>query len=185
MKGAAKVEGFAELDAALAELPKATGKNVLRRVARQALTPMREDARQRAPDDPKTPPPHDLKSSLEISEKQKTSRFSGLRLSASSITMSMGPTRYGYPQAMVQEFGSGPHYVSKNAGRARVKATLAHTARKMHPGNPAHPYMRPAWDAGAEPMLEFIKGALAVEIERARARLARKAERLAAKPKDR
>jgi HK97 gp10 family phage protein len=45
------------------------------------------------------------------------------------------------------------------------------------------PYMRPAWDGNQRGMLESIKTDLAAEIEKARARLARKAERLAAKMK--
>jgi len=46
---------------------------------------------------------------------------------------------------------------------------------------PPHPYMRPAWDSGAEPALEYIKAELGNEIERAAQRLARKAARLAAR----
>ena len=44
MKTTMKLEGFRELDKALGELPKATGKNVLRKVGRKALEPMRADA---------------------------------------------------------------------------------------------------------------------------------------------
>lgn len=174
MKFEIRTEGFRELDEALRELPKATAKNVLRRVAKAALEPMAEDARRRAPDDPSTPAPHDLRSSIAISEKRKTTAR-GFTPKTTAVRVYMGPTRDGYPEAMPQEFGSAPHSVARK--RRRGKSGPA----KMHPGNPPHPYMRPAFDAGWRPMLANIRTQLAAEIEKARARLARKAARLAAK----
>ncbi len=44
-----KLDGFKELDAALGKLPKATGKNVLRRVLRKAAKPIDDDASAAAP----------------------------------------------------------------------------------------------------------------------------------------
>jgi HK97 gp10 family phage protein len=44
-----RVEGLAELEAALAELPKATGKNVLKRVLMAAAAPIEADAAAAAP----------------------------------------------------------------------------------------------------------------------------------------
>lgn len=44
-----KLEGFKELDAALGKLPKATGKNVLRRVLIKAAKPIDDDASAAAP----------------------------------------------------------------------------------------------------------------------------------------
>lgn len=180
MKFSVKIEGLRELDEALRELPKATGKNVLRRVARDALEPMAEEARRLAPDDPKTGPPHDLKSSIKVGSRAKAG---GGRLveKASSVVAYMGPTRDGYPQAMPVEFGSAPHYVNKGAGKAAGKVKATSKSRGMHPGNAPHPYMRPAFDGGWRPMLGRVGAQLATEIEKARQRLARKAERLAAK----
>ena len=45
----AKLEGFRELDAALGKLPKATAKNVLRRVLKKAADPIDQDASAAAP----------------------------------------------------------------------------------------------------------------------------------------
>jgi HK97 gp10 family phage protein len=45
----AKLEGFAALDKALGQLPKATAKNVLRRVLRRAAQPIDDDASAAAP----------------------------------------------------------------------------------------------------------------------------------------
>lgn len=46
-----------------------------------------------------------------------------------------------------------------------------------------HPHLRPAWDGNWKRVLEGIKDSLAAQIEKARARLARKAAREAAKMK--
>src|SRR5262245_5389114 len=46
--------------------------------------------------------------------------------------------------------------------------------------HPAHPFLRPAWDANKRRAFDMIKKELADEIEKARARLARKTARLAA-----
>lgn len=44
-----KVEGLRELEAALAELPKATARNTLRRVLKRAAEPVQEEAQANAP----------------------------------------------------------------------------------------------------------------------------------------
>lgn len=46
-----------------------------------------------------------------------------------------------------------------------------------------HPHLRPAWDANVMRVLEGVKNSLADQIEKARARLARKAAREAARMK--
>lgn len=51
MAGKVRLEGFRELDRALSELPKATERSVLRRVAKKALEPVLEDAQRLAPVD--------------------------------------------------------------------------------------------------------------------------------------
>lgn len=48
---AERIEGFAELDRALGQLPKATQKNVLRRILRQAAKPIDDAASAKAPRD--------------------------------------------------------------------------------------------------------------------------------------
>lgn len=145
-----KLTGFRELEAALSELPKATGKNVLRRVARGALQPMRNHAADIAPDDPSTTG-KDLHSSIGIANlKMGKVRFVRGKFRADSstgIAMTMGPERQAF-HGTFQEFG-----------------TVHHAAR---------PFMRPAWDAGADNALEYIKSNLGSEINRAAVRLARK-----------
>jgi len=154
MKLSVDVKGLAEVAAAIEGLKPATAKRVLRKVATEALTPMRDKARALAPDDPRTGPPHDLKSSIEISPKQKSGRQ--LRFTeegASSVTVFMGPTFEGYPQAIPQEFGTAHH--------------------------PPKPYMRPAWDQHKHQALQHVATELGAEVQKAAQRQARRAAKRA------
>ena len=148
--------GFAELEKALGEIAKHTTR---RAVARRALTnagePIRALAQDLAPDDPNTRAPQDLKQSIAISSRQKSGRATKYRKeSDQEVVVHIGPTKEGYPQAIMQEFGTRHH--------------------------PAHPYMRPAWDAeGGDKALARIGRELGSEIEKAAARAARAAARKA------
>jgi len=149
------VEGLKELDAALSQLQGTAAKTTLRRVARRALEPMRAEAQRLAPDDPDTPNP-DLESSIIISSRQKSGR-QGRRSAEEkrSVVVYMGPSPEGYPQAVMQEFGTAHH--------------------------PPQPYMRPAFDGEKDGALEIIKADLGDEINKTVRRLNMKAARLAAK----
>lgn len=82
-------------------------------------------------------------------------RQRGLHKKESPVEIFVGPTPH--PKSVQTEFGN------------------AHQA--------PHPHLRPAWDAKVMSVLDGIKEALAGQIEKARARLARKAAREAAKMK--
>jgi HK97 gp10 family phage protein len=142
-----KIEGLRECEDALRELPKATGKNVLRRALMAAGQPILDAARQLAP---------------ELTGALKRSHAAGTKLTGpqkekhkaeSAVEIFVGPS--GLPQAITQEFGTVNH--------------------------PAQPFMRPAWDGNKMAALNLMRQSLADEIEKARARLARKAARLLAK----
>lgn len=150
------MQGLRELQRALAELPKATAKNVLRRVAKGALQPLADDAKGKAPRDR-----GDLAESIKVSSgrtrrAKAKAKLAGNRASPkTSVQMSAGPSGGGgvLQYAAFEEFGTANH--------------------------PAQPYMRPAWDAGAEGALDHIKSELGAEIEKAARRLARKAKKKA------
>ncbi len=153
-KTTVKIEGLKELDQALGELPKATGKNVLRRVIREAAEPMARLARANAPVDE-----GHLRESIDVSTRLSR-RQAGMhkRMFASdrsSVEMFVGPGTH--PQGHLREFGGD--------------------------GNPPHPFVRPAWDAEKRPTLDRIANSLWMEIDKAAQRLARKAARQAAKGK--
>lgn len=150
------ISGLREVDAALGDLGKATGRNVLRRVAVSRLQPMAEEARRLAPDDPRTVG-NDLKNSIAVSTQLKGYAKRLNKRSKSEAEAHMGPAgtkaAKAPPQGSLQEFG-----------------TVNHDPK---------PFMRPAWDGGKDALLEGIKDDLWAEIERAAARQAKKAARLA------
>lgn len=147
-----RIDGLKELDAALAQLPKATGKAVLRRTAVRALAPVIAEARQLVPVDQGA-----LKASLKIttklSKRQQRLNARAVAEGKSSVQLYAGPA--ALPSAHLIEFGT-----SKMA---------------------AQPFMRPAWDSKKDEVLELVKTEMADEITKAAGRLARKAARLAAK----
>lgn len=142
-----KIEGLAELDEALSELPKATARNVLLRTLKEQGAPIRDAGEANAPRDK-----GGLKQSYTVSTKLSR-RQKKLNKKESQVEVYIGP---GPAAKGVQtEFGN------------------AHQA--------PHPHLRPAFDSNVSKVLNGIKNELADQIEKARQRLARKAERLAAK----
>ena len=132
--------GFKEMYRAIDHLPEAVKKAELEPVLVEALEPMRDKARSLAPDDPLTGPPWNLPTSIEVSVRQRTGRSKSDRgLGRFDARTYMGPTKHGYPQAVMQEFGTRHHA--------------------------AHPYMRPAWDAEKHRALEIIKSKLADRLQ--------------------
>ena len=145
-----KITGLRELENALRELPKATGKNVLRRVLRKRAEPMADAARSSAPDDPATGA-GDLRSSIAVSTK------------LSKRQASLHRKMFRDDKAAVEMFvGAGP-----------VPQATQHEFGNINHG--PQPFMRPAWDSGKDQILDGIKDDLAEEIDKAAKRLARKA----------
>lgn len=152
MKSTMKIEGLRELDKALGDLPKNTGKNVLRRVGRKALKPFADDMRAKAPRDQ-----GDLQEGIgvgtKLTRRQRAMHRKMFRDDKASVELFAGAG--GHPQAVQQEFGNENHS--------------------------AQPFGRPAWDANADKVLGIIVDDLGDEIMKAAKRLARKQARLAAK----
>jgi HK97 gp10 family phage protein len=135
-----EVRGFKDLYKLLDHLPEVAKTEAMEPLLVEALTPMRDTARYLAPDDPLTGPPWNLPTSIEVSTRQRTGRSKSDRaLGKYDARAYMGPTKYGYPQAMFQEFGT-----------IKMVAT---------------PYMRPAYDADKTKALEIIKEGFAKRIE--------------------
>ena len=152
-----RIEGLKELDKALGQLPRATGKNVLRRVARKALEPIIEDAKTKVHE-----LSGDLRGSLAVSTKlsftQKAEHKSMFAGEKSSIEMFAGAGPHNFvPQAVFEEFGV------KRRGKSN-KST-------------PHPFLRPAWDGGKMKVLTDIRKDLWLEIKLAADRAARKKAR--------
>lgn len=156
MKTRVKIEGLKELDRALGELPKATGKAVLRRVLKKAGEPIARDMRAKAPDDPATSG-NDLKSSIAVSTKlsgrQRKMHRKAFRNDKASAEVFVGAGPL--PQAHLQEFGTVHHR--------------------------PQPFARPAWDGNKNRALSIIKDELGDEILKAAKRLAKKRAKAASK----
>lgn len=143
-----KVAGFKGAEQALHELPMATGKSVLRRVAKGALEPMANDAARRAPERTGR-----LAFSISIGEKRTRRAATGFS-SRSGIQMAMGPAGgFGaLAYASFDEFGTVD--------------------------TPAFGFMRGAWDSGAQPALDYVEQNLWTEINKAAQRIANKRARV-------
>lgn len=133
-------KGFKELYRAIDHLPEVVKKKELEPLLVESLTPMRDTARYLAPDDPLTGPPWNLPTSIEVGTRQRSGIAKRDRdLGRFDARAYMGPTKYGYPQAVMQEFGT-IHFV-------------------------ARPYMRPAWDADKDKAIEIIRNGLAQRLQ--------------------
>ena len=175
-----RVEGLAELETALQELPKATGKNVIRRALVKAGQPIVDMAISLAPVGP--PRPGELKNSITVSKIKFTGGSAGKQAFAQA--MSEGQTRAEAQSAAraanAAAAGDDPAITSAVMviGPGRMPQAYMQEFGTVHHG--PQPYMRPAWDANALQALELIKSELWNEIQKAAARLARKAARQAA-----
>lgn len=143
------IEGLAELDEALTELPKAMARSTLVRVLKKQGQVIADAESALAPR---------LTGKLALSpavSQTLTRRQKQQNVKESDVEVYVGPT--AHPKSIQTEFGN------------------AHQA--------PHPHLRPAWDGNVEKVLEGIRDDLADEIEKTRARMAKKAEREAAKMK--
>lgn len=155
MANTVRVDGLKELEAALKELPRATGKSVLRRVLKKRAEPIADAMRSKAPVDIEGG--GQLRDSVGVSTKL-SKRQRGLHRKAfkndkASVEMFVGAGPL--PQAHLTEFGG--------------------------PNNSPVGWARSSWDAGKAELLDGLKADLWAEVEKAAARHARKMARLARK----
>jgi HK97 gp10 family phage protein len=165
MKTSVRLEGARELDKALEELPKATGRNVMRRAATKALQPVIDTARPLVPQDEGS-----LKESLKVTTRLSKRQAALMRQQyraegKAAVNVFAGPA--ALPHAHLVEFGTKPRY-HKKSGKF---------VGQMKP----RPFMRPAWDSKKDDVLASFQKIMWGEIEKAAQRLARKAARDAAK----
>jgi len=170
-----RIEGLKELDEALKELPKATGKNVIRRALNTAADPFVSQAKAMAPvrkgflkrgitksrvrfssgDAGKLAFREALAKGASRKEAGEAAHAANSDSAgeATSGLIIIGPGRH--PQAIFQEFGTSHH--------------------------PPHPFMRPTWEENKMSAIDVIREELWSEIKKAADRIARKALRNVAK----
>jgi HK97 gp10 family phage protein len=149
-----KVEGFETFERNLRLLPKATGKNVLRRVAKGALDPMAHAAAALAPHRTGK-----LSYSIIVSEK-RTRRAKKVTVRWNGSSFRSDPSK-GIEMAMGPAGGLG----TLNYAAFDEFGTV---------DTPAFGFMRAAWDSGANRALEYVKTQLSVEIDKATTRYFKK-----------
>jgi hypothetical protein len=152
-----KLEGFKELERALAEeLPKATARNAMTRAATEAMEPMRERMAQLAPYDPddRDEDGQHLRDTMRTqTAKARQARAFGVDRQSGVVVM------------------TGPAPVGR---RARANAGWQEYGTvKMG----AKSYARVAADTEADAVIDGLGDALAKQIDKAKARIARKAAR--------
>ncbi len=141
-----RLENFKELENALAtEMPKATARNVLRRTGTNAMKRIEDREKQLVPVDEGV-----LRDSI-TTKPVKAARVSRTRFAASSgVEVATGPTgRAEGGNAAWQEFGT------------------------VH--MPASPYARPAADSEGMNVIGDVRDELALQVNKAKARIAKKA----------
>lgn len=152
--------GMDQVRQALAELPKATNKNVIKRATISAAEPMAEYASDLAP-----VAEGDLAEGLTVTTKIVASQAGdSKRPGPDAVRAFVGPNYSkgsdGYaPHAHLVEFGTGPRF---------------HKSGKFVGEAPAQPFMRPAFDARRMTFIERWGEAVWEEIDKAQKRLARK-----------
>ncbi len=160
-----RIEGLSELKAALQDLPKATEKNVMRRVLKARAQPIADDAKALCPvyvgpakklkigNRRVEIAPGELKRSIKVGSKLSRHQRKDAKETKSYVEIYVGPAPL--PYAHMVEFGS------------------------KH--NKPHPFMRLAWDKNKTAILNGIKDDLATEIRKAAERIARKTARFRSK----
>lgn len=169
------LSGFKELDAELAKLSKAAGRNALRRAGMTAMQPMAAAARRLAPVDE-----GDLQESISVGFAIRNdigrAEFAAVKRAGGSdeeAVMALRDAR----RAASATAPSAVIYMGPEAAPDRntaIKAVAQEYGTSFHP---PQPYMRPAFDAQAQPTLERLKRELWFEVSKSVERAARKAAR--------
>ena len=147
-----ELKGAKELEKALLELPKRIGKNAIKRALVKVAGPIAEDAKSRAPVDSGK-----LKERIAVSATLSRRQRKGRNKDKGLVEVFVGAGARRH--AVLVEFGSGPRQHESGKGTGQVQP---------------QPFMRPAWEAGKQKALDSLARELAVEIERAAARAAKK-----------
>lgn len=144
-----KLEGFRDLDDALKELSKSAGKGVLRRSLKKAAEPMAKLGASLAPTGTTGNLSGSVKYGTKLTKRQAKLHRKMFRDDKASVEGFVGPND---PAAVPQEFGTVDHG--------------------------PQPFMRPAFDQDAMPLIDRLGSELATELEksvrRARAKAAKK-----------
>lgn len=182
MKETMRLEGFKELDDALKELPRATGRNCIRRALGRAAAPIVAEAKAMAPARPGS---GKLKEAIIFTKVKFTGGNAGKQAFAEA--MRAGRTREEAVDALKEanlaaaEEAGGAVPIS-GIGKVAIDYKIAWYAHFVEYGTikmTPKPFLRPAWEQGKYQAAEAIRDTLKDEIGKAVARIARKTLRAA------
>lgn len=176
-----KIEGLAELDAALAALPKAVARNTLKRVLVKNGQRVADTAKAFAPKEE-----GELAESIQVSARVKNTVGNAEFHAAMKAGLGQGAAISAMRDARRAAKGEGS-FAEVHVGPAQAKNKADAVKRIVQEfgshNQPGTPYMRPAWDQEQNAVLEGIKQDLGGEIMKSAARVAKNAARRAAKLK--
>lgn len=169
-----KVEGLKELEAALKEMSTATAGNTLKRAIARPAADFADHAAKLAPKDRPV-----LALEIKVSKPRVITPGTAAYAAAMSKTGDKAIAAAAARAANREAGGTGKAVICSVGPTKRAGHGVLQEFGTVHHG--AKPFMRPTWDLMGPTMAESIRDTLAEEIEKTRARAARKAERLAAK----
>lgn len=170
-----RIEGLKDVEKALGQLPRATAKNVLRRVAMKNMQPVAQAMRENATEG--------LKDDIIVTTKRP--KGGGREPRKSTVEVFAGPihSRKGH----LTEFGTAPHTIRARATNTGgkmvfyVNGRIVATPIVHHPGTPPQPFARPAWDEESPGLPMSVGADIFAEIKKATDRQARKQARAGSK----
>lgn len=149
----AKLHGAKELERALRELPKRTGKRAMRKAMERAAEPLKRDMAQNA----ERAFPELAQAAAASTKLSRRQKRGAKKPGKAEVTYYVGfkPGRLAH----LFEFGSGPRYQKNGRYTGQM---------------PALPFARPAWEANKRQVLADFGFYLWQEVEKAAKRLAKK-----------
>lgn len=165
-----KLDGLKELEAALTELKtRATARRTADRALRKAAEPIRDKARELAPDDLETGVNNYLKASIKIGRAGTQERQRGN--SGNLVTTYIGIDGSTLPPKVAKtKTGKGGKAILAGGGVAAYSIFVEMGTNSR----PAQPYMRPAWEQTKDAALARLADDLRTEITKTAERAARK-----------
>jgi HK97 gp10 family phage protein len=158
-----KIDGLKELEAALKELPKATAKNVLKRVLLKRAQPIVDAARQKAP----------VRTGKLRDSIVAQARGGSAGKEAFAAAMRGGASRTEAGQAAREANRAAGGTVEILIGPTK-DAFYAHMIEFGTEHSGPEPFMRPAWDGNKGQVLVGLKDDMWTEVEKTVARRAKK-----------
>lgn len=174
VKSSVKLEGFSELLEAMQDLSKSTQGNVLKRAVSRAGADFADAAAALAPK--KTGA---LKEGIKVGKASVISPGKAAYAAAKQEGASNAEAAQAARQANREAGGTGRQVVVHVGPVRSLRAAVPQEfGTSLHSPKP---YMRPAWDQKSSGMLETIRETLKVEVDKAAARAAKKAAKIASK----